>query len=249
VWLGIFGPAPPGTVGWLQAWQPLIAATIASTVASVAAYIAFGNTTRSLEHAEYLERNRRYRKHAATRAVLPLALSQVTGYAERSAHALNELIAKCMEEKLPAMIAPDDLVQPLPSETLKTLAEFIEYSDAVDVNVLEATVASIQIHDSRLRDLVKVNRDPSEEGIIIQTQIESYIIDAAAVFAGASANYDYARRRQSQLPGQLSWDRVINALTNMRYWDEEHPRLYKIIEQRRKFTEGPFEILKIDGGG
>jgi hypothetical protein len=245
-WLGIFGPAPPGTVSWLQAWQPLIAASIASTVASIAAYIAFSNTSRSLRHAEHLEQNRRYRKHAATRAVLPLALSQVTGYAERSARALDELVARCIDEELPSMTAPENLVQPLPSETLKTLGEFIEYSDALDVNILEATVAAIQIHDSRLRDLIEVNRDPSGDGVVHQTQIESYMIDAASIFAGASANYDYARRRQSQLPAQLLWDKVINALTNMRYWDEERPRLYAEIERRKKLVEGPFEIFKIE---
>jgi hypothetical protein len=248
VWLGIFGPAPPGTSIWLQAWQPLIAATVASTVASFAAYVAFSNTTRSLRHAEDLERNRRHRKHAATRAVLPLALAQVTSYAERSAHALNDLVSKCVEEALPPMTAQEDLVQPLPSETLKTLAEFIEYSDAVDVNILEATVASIQIHDSRLKDLINVNRDPSEEGIIVQTQIESYIVDAASILAGAAANYDYARRRESQLPVELPWDKVISALRNMRYWDEEHPRVYATIERRKKFTEGPFEIFKSNAG-
>ena len=31
------------------------------------------------------------------------------------------------------MTLPRDFVQPLPPETLKTLTEFIEYSDAVDV--------------------------------------------------------------------------------------------------------------------
>jgi hypothetical protein len=51
VWLGIFGPLPSGATSWLQAWQPLLAAT----VASVAAHVALSNTSRSPEHAERLE--------------------------------------------------------------------------------------------------------------------------------------------------------------------------------------------------
>src|SRR5438445_2079765 len=96
VWLGILGPLPNGVTGWLQNWQTLIAATVASTIASIAAYVAFQNTSRSLAHAERLETNRRRRKHAAVRAVLPLALSQVIAYAERSAHALDALVASCI---------------------------------------------------------------------------------------------------------------------------------------------------------
>jgi hypothetical protein len=50
-WLGIFGPLPLGATSWLQAWQTLIAATVASTIASIAAYVGFQNTSRSLAGA------------------------------------------------------------------------------------------------------------------------------------------------------------------------------------------------------
>lgn len=125
VWFGIFGPMPDGFTKWLQGWQTLIAAF----VAAVAVIVAFKNTDRSLAHAENLETNRRQRKHAAVRAVLPLALSQVIAYAERSAWTLNDLVSKCEGETLPAGVAAESLLEPLPSETLKSLADFIEYTD------------------------------------------------------------------------------------------------------------------------
>lgn len=126
---------------WLYNWQTLVAAG----VALFAAFIALRQTDR-------IEARRRRRKHAAIRAVLPLALAQVTTYAESSAHALRDLITKCVDGALPPNAAPEDLITQLPSETLKTLAEFIEYSDK-EVEVLESTVALIQIHESRLRGL------------------------------------------------------------------------------------------------
>jgi hypothetical protein len=241
VWLGVVGPMPEGFGAWLQKWQSLAAAF----VASIAAYIAFQNTSRSLRHAEGLEKHRRSRKHAAIRAVLPLALAQVTEYAEQSAHTLNDLVGKCIGEKLPAMTAPESLVQPLPSETLKTLTDFIEYSDNVDVGVIEATISWIQIHDARLRSIVKENRDPSGEHLVLRTQLVARIIDAASIYAGTATAYDYARRRSANLPRILLWEGVRNALRNMRFWDEEYPSLQKVLTGRENHSVGPFESLNM----
>lgn len=240
VLLGILGPMPDGFAKWLQGWQPLAAAG----VASIAAYIAFQNTSRSLAHAESLETNRRRRKHAALRALLPLALSQVVAYAERSTRALNELVGKCVDETLPAGVTTESLVEPLPSETLKLLADFIEYTDTTSVEVIESTVAWIQIFDSRMRALVRSNNDPAKTSIVVRGEIEGRIIDAAAIYAGAASAFEYARRRKDHLPIALLWDAVVAALRNMRLWDDEHPRLYQIVESRRISTTGPFEPLR-----
>jgi hypothetical protein len=195
VWLGIFGPLPNGVATWIHQWQTLIAATVASLVASIAALIAFQNTSRSLTHAQALENNRRKRKHAAVRAVLPLALAQANTYAEQSARTLNNLMSACVEELLPSGVAPKKLQQQLPSETLEMFAEFIEYSDDVDVSLLETLVAHIQIHDSRLHGLVQDNNDSEEANCIVQNEIEGLILDAASLYAGVAALFDYARRR------------------------------------------------------
>jgi hypothetical protein len=215
-WLGIFGPMPEGVAGWLHKWQTLLGTTVAGTVAVIAAYIAFQNTSRSLVHAEALEMNRRRRKHAAVRAVLPLALSQVTAYAEQSARSLDDLTSKCDRETLPIGTASESLSTPLPTETLQTLADFIEYSDSVGVEVIESTVAWIQIHDSRTRSMVQDNNDSTMTRVVVRTQIEGLIIDAASIYAGAASSFDYARRRQDHLPINLSWDAVLGALRNMR---------------------------------
>src|SRR6267378_744866 len=233
VWLGIFGPLPTGAASWIHQWQTLLAAIVASTIASIAAYVAFQNTSRSLAHAESLEPNRRHRKHAAARAVLPLALSQVIAYAERSARTLNELVGKCEGETLPTGVATDRLVEPLPSETLKSLADFIEYTDTTSVEVIESTVAWIQILDARMRSIVQDNNDPSGTHVVVRAGIEGRIIDAATIYAGAASAFDYARRRRADLPATLLWDAVLGALRNMRIWDHEYPRLYQIIEGRQ----------------
>ncbi|QWG11034.1 hypothetical protein KMZ29_14730 [Bradyrhizobium sediminis] len=243
VWLGIFGPLPMGVSNWLHHWQSLIAATIASTIASIAAYVAFQNTSRSLVHAEGMEKNRRERKHAAVRAVLPLALSQVNSYAANSAQSLNELVSKCDGETLPHGTATDSLIQILAPEALETLTDFIEFTDRGSLEVLEATVAWIQIHESRMRSLVQDNTAPSTSRLVLRNELEGRIIDSASIYAGASIYYNYARRRETDLPILLTWDKVRDALRNMRFWAEEHPRLYEMIERREKVSSGPFQTL------
>jgi hypothetical protein len=144
----------------LVKWQTLAGAIVASIVASTAAYIAFHNTTRSLRHAEELETRRRKRKHAAVRALLPLALARVLNYAEQLARTVDVWVHQCRDDVLPPQTMIH--VQPVPSETLSALADFIEYSDdPLDVQIVQDTVAWIQILDSRLRGLVERNRDPS----------------------------------------------------------------------------------------
>src|ERR1700731_1639960 len=93
-WLGVFGPLPHGFWAELQKWQTLVGAMVALSAAGIALW----NTTRSLRQAQTLEQNRRDRKHAAVRAVLPLALAEISGYAEKSAYLLNEAIGYCDKE-------------------------------------------------------------------------------------------------------------------------------------------------------
>jgi hypothetical protein len=182
VWLGIFGSLSTGFV--LKEWQPLVGAG----VAFVAAVIAFYNTTRTIKQSEELEEKRRTRKHAAVRALLSIALSQVTAYARRSSDALIPLLSKCEGEYLLHNTAPESIAESPPSEALKAIAEFIEYSDAANVSIVEMVVAWVQIHDSRVRGLVQRNRDPSTIGQVRRTEIEESIIDAASLYAGASAS-------------------------------------------------------------
>ena len=238
--LGLFGPE--SIAAWLKGWQTLAAAV----VASIAAYIAFQNTTRSLTHAERLEANRRSRKHAATRAVLPVALSHISEYAEKSARTLLGLAEKCVGETLPRRSAPEDLAQPLPTDTLKAVADFIEYADAIDLTPLENTIAWIQIHDSRVRSIVEDNRNPASARTIVRSDMEGCVVDAAAIYAGAACGFDYARRRTDALPSTITWDAVRSALRNMSIWPDEHPRLFEMVDRREQLSDGPFDKLRVD---
>jgi hypothetical protein len=146
-------------------------------------------------------------------------------------------------ENLPRDIAPQTIVDPLPKETLETLTDFIEYSDAADVSVIESTVAWIQIHDSRVRAIVEANHDKSGTRSVVRAELEARILDAATIYAGAASFFNYARRRQPEPPQTLSWDAVGAALRNMQFWEDEHPRVYAILARHENTSTGPFERL------
>ena len=231
---------PEGVAKWIRDWQTLIGATIAV----VAAYIAFRNTRLTLALTQKLETHRRERKHASLRATLPLALSQIGNYGEETAKALQGLIGACRNEALPVgTINALTFLRPVPSEALKSMAEFIEYSDDVETGVLASTIALIQIHNSRLHAMVRDNDDASRTHIITRSNIEGYIIDAATISAGAASAFDYVRRRSDELSGELLWDAVGGALRNLGFWDDQHPRLFEIIAGRERRSRGPFEMF------
>ncbi len=194
-----------GFTAWLQKWQTMASAS----VALVAAFIAFHNTTRSIRGAREQETHRRKRKQSAVRAVLPIALSDLSNYAQQSIDGLFDAM------KSPGVVR----VEPIPTKALETLADFIEYSDAVDVSVVEATTAFVQIFNSRICALK--NSEPPTEICALENSepptdwyipgpptnwdIAARIIDAASIYAGAAAVYAYTRRQQEQLPHSVSW--------------------------------------------
>jgi len=239
-WLGIFGSLPEGVAKWIRDWQALIGAGIAIG----AGYIAYRNTNLTLRLTRSLEAHRRERKHASVRATLPLALSQIGNYGEETAKALERLIGKCHNEALPAgTIKGITFLKPVPSEALKSIAEFIEYSDNVNTDVLASTIALIQIHNSRLHAMVIDNDIASSTCIITQSNIEGCIIDAATIYAGAASAFNYVRRRTNELPSELLWDAVGAALQNLGFWQDQNPRLFENIERRERHSRGPFEIF------
>src|SRR5262249_40269815 len=159
----------------------------------------------------------------------PLALSQIAAYAEETTRNLQTLITRCSGETLPPNAFSALLIKPVPSDTLKSLSDFIEYSDAVNIDVLASTVALIQIHDSRLRSMYRDNNDPSTTTVILRSNLESSIIDGATIYAGAVSGFAYARRIEDRLPTELLWEAITRALRNMRFWDDEYPRLHEVI--------------------
>lgn len=242
VWIFVVVPSiylPEGAfLSWLQRWQTLVGAT----VAMIAAAIAYYNTTRSIKHARQLDSEKRARKHAALRAVLPLALSDITRYAAATVNELKELIERCDRDALPKNSASSALsAEAVPSKSLDGLAEFIEYSEAMDARLIEITLARIQIHQARLQALLVSDR--SAHSVVTRHQLESLIVDAAIIYAGASSYFAYARRAVEHPPLELSWDSVTGALHNMSVWADAYPRVHEDLSRRERASPNATEMV------
>jgi len=207
----------------IQPWQTLIGGGIAL----LAAVLAYWNTTRAVRNARKLELWRRSRKHAALRALLPLALSEISEYAERTIKPLNVLHGHCVDGTLvhAGVAAPD--FERVPSDVIRSLSDFIEFSDDTDVQLFIRLIRRIQVHQARLRSLATKIEDQDETSA--ESWIETIMLQGATIYAGASAAFDYGRAKTDKLPEDVDWAGVRSALNNMGLWDFEMPELHELI--------------------
>lgn len=220
----------------IKSWQPLIGALIAILAAFVAALIAWKNVSRQISHSAELEAKRRARKLVALRATLPLTLSAISDYADRTTNELVNLLNQCANGVLPQSGIQPPQFPATPADTIEALAEFIEYSDSFDTQLFEKLLSRIQILSARTRD---ISKDVNTSNGILSHWIETNIMQAASVYAAAAQAYDYARRRSDTLPCDVSWDSVRAALQNMRLYDDDLPRLYETIDRLAQQSSGP----------
>lgn len=212
----------------LQKWQTLAA----SLVAIIAALIAWYNTTRTLKANAALEVQRRSQKHAALRSVLPLSLSELSGYCASNVRALEDLWGECAEGKLPEALTEKPVFPEVPHETVKSFADFIEYSDKLDTSLFRSILARLQVSRARTREIENWIHKPNEETVILEANIEDYIIDWATIYAEVALVYDYARRKTELIPSDVSWANVRSALRNLRIWDHDIEAIHATVDRR-----------------
>ncbi|MGN6311723.1 MAG: hypothetical protein ACTHNN_19455 [Xanthobacteraceae bacterium] len=209
----------------IKPWQTLIG----SLIAIAAALVAVWNTTRTLKNGRELEAFRRCKKRDAIRSVLPLALSEISDYAESCADALSPLEGKCDEGLLHHHDVSAPELPPLPTSSIQVFSEFIEFADEIDVSVVTRLVGKVQILQARLRSLrTKILQQSEVTG---ESTIQDLIVDTAILYAYASACYDYGRGKVATMPTTIDWAGVRSALNNMGYWDFELPDIHKLIDQ------------------
>jgi hypothetical protein len=242
IFITIFAPimASPDQVK-LSDWFGFAGSVSGAIVALIAAWKAWSAIQDQIQQADRSETRRRRQKHAALRAILPLHLDELSDYCRRSAHALLNLQGQCVGGALP-YLTTSILIPEFPNlreETVRSLAEFIEYSDEVDASIFQKTLARLQIHNARVGEIRYFIETKAPTEMILAINLERYIIDAGAVYAGSAAAYDYARHRADNLPPDVTWDNVRGALRNMKIWDEDVPGIFSMIAHLEELKVGP----------
>jgi hypothetical protein len=102
-------------------------------------------------------------------------------------------------------------------------------------------LARIQVQSARISDTYETIRSADSTLIIIKHNIESYLIDTAMIYAGASALFDYSRRRKSELPTEISWDDVRKVFFTYHFDNDDYPSLLEHVSLIEKGGSKPFE--------
>lgn len=207
-------------------WQTLIA----GLMALAAAFIGGRYINRQVIASNDQEQRRWDAKLAAARAVLPLTLSSICEYTQRCAEVLKEIYAA----RDNGLIPTTTVVPPLPSvpeQAISGLKEMVETGPKEIVRRLAKLIKEIQIQDARLHDLaVNLVEDNRLHIIVTETNIETYIIEAAEIYALAASFFGYARQETEAAPLDIGRERISGALHYFTIYDHDYPEVYRMLD-------------------
>lgn len=205
----------------LYDWQTLTAGILAI----VGALIGGGAVWRQSNLVERREQRRLDRQHAAARAVLPLALSALVDYANDCASGLRPFLDQALAVSVLTHASATQYAPPLLDPTVITgLRDVVESADAVVGERISAAISDVQILTARLRS---VARSRGSDMLITKSNIETYIVGAATVYARGEDLFSYARRETDQPPPlALTEKRLHTALRLMGFDESVHLSLF-----------------------
>lgn len=213
--------APHGLVEYfLYRYQTFIAGFIAIAAAAIGAQAVYAQIRQTDEESK----NSRKRKARATRAMLPLALSSVMEYAEQCLKAMNALRPQCVGQALPSPVpnVPDPVEWP--EQALVLMRDYIEHADDEVAVPLTNLISKLQVQRSRFTEVLRHAGGVPARATPLSLNLESYVMDAAEVYARASSLFGHARRDVA-VPQLKSAD-VTTAMNLMGMNDFDDASLY-----------------------
>lgn len=209
---------------WLFDYQSLVAALIALA----GAWWGVSAIHRQIRQAEQTEQARLESKRAAARAVLPIALSATCDYAEDCVRMLQMLLEKCENQALHEGVHIDRLPN-IPSDAFGTMKEMIEYARSHERDVLSALLETIQVQRSRISSVSNERRQAGQT--VLAINLETFIVDAAEVYARASALFLFSRRLAEIPSAVITSSDVEKALHILRIYDDDGPIADRVKRQ------------------
>lgn len=171
---------------------------------------------RQIDHEKAMEAARVSAKRAAARAVLPLALAEISDFAERTGEALRDVHGLCAGGILPggAILPP---IPTLPKDIIDPIKEMIELLEPGNRNFLWQMLVRIQVLQSRLSGMIQSHTRPGS--FVTESNVEAYILDACEIYARSSGTYKFARGVHDNLPEKLIHKDIATALHQVGIFD------------------------------
>ena len=224
--------------GAIDHWQTLIGSFVAVAAAFIGGYFVNGQ----IRLAKAQEDERLRRRHAATRAVMPLTLSALMEYARGCGRALRLLHLATLGDAAREAQLQNFELPAIPDDKIKALAEIIEAGRPDVGKAISKLLNKLQVQDGRLRSTKREILDPhSHTRSIMKRDIETFIVDAADIYARCEGMLDYAREESEVVGGEPSAADLKRALTLMSFDEAAFDRVKNTIDRRHGTIVAPIE--------
>ncbi|MGE3868431.1 MAG: hypothetical protein AB7F51_02830 [Pseudorhodoplanes sp.] len=202
-------------------WQTLIAGVLAL----IAAIWTIFQINKQIRQTEKLETDKRYSENNAARAVLPLALSQLTQYCREAIQFLDARRIGVIGARIP----PEIQLPRIEDDIVAILRESVRFADGDKVKQLSTVLAMLQILSSRLEGVVEGRTGRTVSDISARDNI----LYAADIHSKIDALYEYGREG-ADLNDRASTDELRKALRSAGIYSDDHPTHQHLrdIEQR-----------------
>lgn len=186
---------------WVDDPGTFILRLVAAVGTGIGAFLLYNQ----VRQAERLETFRRNQKHKAQRALMPLRLSELTRYVEKSTNAVETGILRFESVKKSRTALLNSYEIPILSlELIEFFSNYIEFAPNNTV-LIERMIGIIQYQDSRISGLS--DREESRSTIIYN--LYSYYLEYCILQCMINYMYDYARGRSDEFPCSVAWTDVI----------------------------------------
>jgi hypothetical protein len=212
-------------VKWAFDWQQLLGSVLALGAAFIGAYYL----RQQIKLAQDQETERQRRRFAAARSVLPLTLSSLTKYATQCAALLRSIHSQAHGHNVPRSALQGQVLPALPPGLSRDLPAMIEASDSDTGSAISSLLGLVQYQHSRLEGLLTPQRATH---LVLLSNIEQYLIDAAEVLAKVNALFDFARGEANQIPTKPTRQKMHSALFLLGVDRTTYPDIYATVDRR-----------------
>ncbi len=211
--------------GCLYDWQTLLSGVLAVAAAVLGAIFL----SRQIQQTEALNNAALQRRHNASRSVLPLALSGISGLLQSMASTIAEEIERINEPSdvgddgtFAIMRLPRSKFDPLglSPEHLAAVRDFVEtLTRPSEVRHVAELTAQLQVLQARYNDF-----DFSQ--VCVADRLHALLLNVAVVGALNDAIFNYARAVDE---GEFG---IVGRLANGEAWDRVHTKLHGLVFSR-----------------
>lgn len=193
---------PGGIVDQLDRWQDLIGGFLAIG----GAFIGGAFIMRQIRSADRHVEEQLVRRNDADRAMLPLALSEISSYSKDCAVVLATIIRSGDPVDNAVLAEQAELIPVVPADSVRIVRDFIESTSNPRVRSRFSTLLNkLQVQSARLLGLQR-------EGRHIILNLKDYLLDAAEIYGFCSSMFEFARRESETVPDHLTGEEMISAL-------------------------------------